>query len=159
MAVAEAKTQAEKAAADKAEVEEALVRKKATKAEEERVAAEQAESFAKLAGEKAAIEAEAAATAATGATAAAAAAHIQDTSMPPMSVSELAMIWGSSVLRQFCNRLPEVVSPSHLLRPRKLRPEVKVLLGALSLPHTHTYTSGRTSGGDEEERDAPQAEE
>jgi len=95
-----------------------------------------------------AIAAEAAAAAAT---AAAAAAHMQDTSMPPTSVSELAMSWGSSVLRQFYNRLPQVVSPSHLLRPRKLRPEVKVLLGALSLPHTHTHTSGRTSWGDEDE--------
>ena len=34
----------------------------------------------------------------------------------------------SEKLHNFCERLPQIVTPSHLFRPRKLRPEVKQLL-------------------------------
>ena len=45
----------------------------------------------------------------------------------------------SAVFYGFCERIPEIVTPSHLLRPRKLRPEVKDLLGQChGRGHTHT---------------------
>lgn len=34
----------------------------------------------------------------------------------------------SEKLHEFCEQLPHVVTPAHLLRPRKLRPEIKSLL-------------------------------
>jgi hypothetical protein len=34
----------------------------------------------------------------------------------------------SAKLYEFCKQLPHVVTPAHLLRPRKLRPEIKLLL-------------------------------
>jgi len=45
----------------------------------------------------------------------------------------------SAVFYGFCERIPEILTPSHLLRPRKLRPEVKDLLGQChGRGHTHT---------------------
>jgi hypothetical protein len=34
----------------------------------------------------------------------------------------------SAKLHEFCEQLPHLVTPAHLLRPRKLRPEIKLLL-------------------------------
>lgn len=61
-------------------------------------------------------------------------AHLSLESMAPadMGVPEAAsrqiLRWASAALSDFFTRLPEIVTPSHLLRPRKLRPEVKELL-------------------------------